>query len=80
MKAKEVTFTHKKVVNIYIVCDIDYIDLWLYTQGFDFTFKSSFFGAVKLTILWIFINVNIQARALVEYFYYQIVVNLVKIM
>ena len=45
-KQKKVTFTHKKVVNIHIVNEIN---LRLYTQGADFTLDNSLFRGAKVT-------------------------------
>ena len=39
-------FTHKQVVNIYIVCEINF---WPFTVGKDFTLGCSLFRAVDLT-------------------------------
>ena len=44
-KQNKVTFTNKKLLNIYIVYEIN---LWQYTQAADFTLGSSLFGVVKL--------------------------------
>ena len=41
----KVTFTHKQVVNIYILNEIN---LRSHTQGADFTLENSLFGAAKL--------------------------------
>ena len=46
LKQDKVTFTHKDVVNIYIVYEII---LCSYIQGADFILGNSLFGAVKLT-------------------------------
>ena len=45
LKEKEVAFTYKPVINIYIVFEIN---LSIYTQGANFTLGSSLFGDVKL--------------------------------
>ena len=47
LKQDKLTFIYTKVVNIYIV---DEINLWSNTHGSDFTLWNSLFGAVKLTI------------------------------
>ena len=46
LKQDKVTFTHKNVGNIYIVYEKK---LWVYIQGFDFTFRNVLFRSVKLT-------------------------------
>ena len=46
LKQDKVTFTHKQVVNIYIIYEIK---LWQFNVGKDFELKDSLFGAVKLT-------------------------------
>ena len=46
LKQEKVTLSHKWVVNIYIVYEIN---LWSYTHGADFTLRNFSFGAVKLT-------------------------------
>ena len=46
LKQKKVTFSHKNVVNICIVYEIN---LWLYTQVDGFILGNSLFGDVKLT-------------------------------
>ena len=46
LKQGKVTFTPKNVVNTYIVYEIN---LWVYTQGGNFTLGNSLFRAVKLT-------------------------------
>ena len=45
LKQDKVTFTHKQVVDIYIVYEIN---LWPFTVGQYFTLINSLFGAVKL--------------------------------
>ena len=45
LKQEKVTFTYKKVVNIYIVYEIN---VWSYTQGVSFSFWNPLFGAAKL--------------------------------
>ena len=39
-------FTHKQVVNISILCEVN---IWPFTVGKDFTLGCSLFGAVNLT-------------------------------
>ena len=46
LKQEKVTFTYKLVVNIYIVYEIN---MYLYSQGADFTTGNFLFGVVKLT-------------------------------
>ena len=46
LKQNKVTFTHGKIVNIYIVFEINF---WAFAQGGDFALENSLFGAVKLT-------------------------------
>ena len=46
LKQEKGTFTHKKVVNIYIAYEKN---LWPFTVGQDFTLQNSLFGAVQLT-------------------------------
>ena len=46
LKQEKVTFTHKNVLNIYIVYEIN---LWTHPQGADFKLVNSLFGGVKLT-------------------------------
>ena len=46
LKQEKGTFTHKKVINIYVVYEIN---LWAFTQGADFTLENSLSEAVKLT-------------------------------
>ena len=46
LKQNKVTFTHKNVVNIYIVYEIN---LWVYKHNDGFTLGNSLFGAVKST-------------------------------
>ena len=46
LKQDKVTFTHKKVVNIYIVYKTH---LWTHTQGAGITLENYLFGAAKLT-------------------------------
>ena len=45
LKQDNVTFTHKQVVSIYIVYEIN---LWPFNVGKDFAVRNSLFGAVKL--------------------------------
>ena len=45
LQQDKVTFTCKKILNIYIVYEIN---LWAYTQGADFTLGNSLIGAVNL--------------------------------
>ena len=45
VKKDKVTFDCRKIVNIYVVCDID-----SNVNSFDSTLKNCLFGAVKLTI------------------------------
>ena len=47
LKQGRVTFTHKKVINIYIIYEIS---LWSYTQNANFTFRNYLFGDIELTI------------------------------
>ena len=47
LKQENITSTHKKVVNIYIV---DEINLCIFTEATNFTLGNSLFGAVRLTI------------------------------
>ena len=47
LKQGRVTFTHKKVINIYIIYEIS---LWSYTQSANFTLGNYLFGAVEWTI------------------------------
>ena len=44
-KTRKVTFTHKQVMNIYIVYEIH---LWVFSVSEDFKLENSLFGAVKL--------------------------------
>ena len=46
LKKEKLAFTHKQVVNIYIVYEIN---LWSHTQSADFTLGNSLFGAFKWT-------------------------------
>ena len=46
LKQYKITFTHKNIVNIYMVYEIH---LWPDTKDGDFRFGSSLFGAVKFT-------------------------------
>ena len=46
LKQEKGTSLHKKMVNIYIVFEIN---LWPFPVGQDFTFGNSWFGAVKFT-------------------------------
>ena len=45
LRQEKVTFTHKQVVNIYIVYEIDF---WWYIRGAEFTLGNFFFVDVKL--------------------------------
>ena len=47
LKQGRVTFTHKKLINIYIIYEIN---LWSYTQNANFTLGNYLFGAIELTI------------------------------
>ena len=71
-------FTHKKVVNTYIVYEMN---LWPFTVGKDFMIENSIFRAVKLTTNNDHLeNIDILAKVMdfihVEVSYYQMVVNL----
>ena len=46
LKQEKVTFTQKKVSNIYIAYEIN---LWLYTHGRNFALGNSLFGAFGMT-------------------------------
>ena len=43
---EKITYTHKKVVNIYIVYELH---LWTYSTAIKFTLINPLFGAAKLT-------------------------------
>ena len=70
--------THKKVVNIYIVHEVS---LCPFNIGKYFALGNLLFGAVKLMLVMISINILAMILDLmcVEVFYYEMVVGLAKI-
>ena len=55
LKQDNITFTHGKIVNIYLVYEID---LWNYVGSSDPTLGNSLFGAVKLIKMLILTNIG----------------------
>ena len=68
IKQVKLTFTHKQVVNIYIVYEIN---LWPFVFGKKFALGNSLFRAVKL-------NKNADSDKYMGFFHYQVEVGLVK--
>ena len=58
LKQDKITFPHKKIVNIYIVFEIN---LWPFRHDGDFNLRNTLFGAVKLTKTLTKINTNIRS-------------------
>ena len=80
LKQDKATYTHKKIVNIYIVNEIY---LWPYKRSFHFTLKNYLLGAVKLAKRLILIRLNILSMVWhllihMEVFDCQMVVDLVE--